>query len=494
MIKISNFQLTKFLLISALIVGLSVNAYAKTNKGCEYKTFNIRTSDKVSGLELLTQLAQSCNFSIVIKDDFANAILKKNLNSVNINDLTLDEIFELLIEDNDLYYKFDNNFLKISSLTTKTFKIDYITSIRNGTAVLNASVDSTPTEEGGQSVDAASKAQNMVTSNESFDFWSTISKELTSILNTGADKYKAEPPIINPNAGIITVTATKKQLDRIEKYIKILKERLHKQVLIDVSIISVTLENKSSTGINWEKFELSLKNQATYDASGASSSLGGNINFANNLTVISNNLFTMEGLLNFLKTNGETKIVSSPKILTLNNQQALITVGDNINYRVPEDTTNNATTTTTTVTTYKNYSIFIGVLLNITPEISENNEIILRINPSVSNFKYSEDDGKQVAPREIAPDTSEKKLSTVVKVKDGSTIILGGLITNSKGKDNSNVPVLSEIPLLGNAFKHTEDSLTSQELIFVIRPKIIGKEGINKVSLKELGFSKRLYE
>ena len=463
---------------------------AKNNKSCEYRTFSIKTNDKVSNMDILSQIADSCNFTIIIKDDFAREILKKSLDSVNIKDLSLDEIFKLLIGENDLYYKFDQNFLRISSLNTRIFNIDYITSVRNGTAVLNASVDATPTEEGGT---RSINGDNKITSNDKFDFWAKISNELTAVLNTAEDKYKADKPIINPSAGIITITATKKQLDRVDKYIKILRKRLHKQVLINVSILSVSLENKSSTGIDWSKFNLSLNNTAHFNLKGVSTNPLKALNYTNTYTVISDNIFSMSGLIDFLSTYGNTKTVSSPKVLTLNNQQALITVGDNINYRVPEDSTSN-TSNAPTVTTYKNYSIFIGVLLNITPEISDNGEIILRINPSVSNFKYTEDDGKQTVPREIAPDTSEKKLSTVVRVRNGSTIILGGLITNSKGKDNSSVPLLSDIPILGNAFKHTGDSLTSQELIFVITPKIIGARGVTKTSLRELGFSKRMYE
>ncbi len=463
---------------------------AKNNKSCEYRTFSIKTNDKVSNMDILSQLADSCNFTIITKDDFAKEILKKNLDSVNIKDLSLDEIFKLLIGENDLYYKFNQNFLRISSLNTRIFNIDYITSVRNGTAVLNASVDATPTEEGGT---RSINGDNKITSNDKFDFWAKISNELTAVLNTAEDKYKADKPIINPSAGIITITATKKQLDRVDKYIKILRKRLHKQVLINVSILSVSLENKSSTGIDWSKFNLSLNNSANFHSVGTGTNPLKALNYTNTYTVISDNIFSMSGLIDFLSTYGNTKTVSSPKVLTLNNQQALITVGDNINYRVPEDSTSN-TSNAPTVTTYKNYSIFIGVLLNITPEISNNGEVILRINPSVSNFKYAEDDGKQTVPREIAPDTSEKKLSTVVRVKDGSTIILGGLITNSRGKDNSSVPLLSDIPILGNAFKHTGDSLTSQELIFVITPKIIGARGVTKTSLRELGFSKRMYE
>lgn len=306
---------------------------------------------------------------------------------------------------------------------------------------------------------------------------------------------------------MVTITATKKQLDRAADYMNLLKERLHRQVLIDVSIISVELSNSNKTGVDWSQFSLGFKSsslfnnsnqgQLTHPAVADSIYDTGIISNANNLTVVNDGIFTITGLIDFLGSSGDTKIISSPKVLTMNNQQALITIGDNINYRVPE-TTNAASTTgaATLATTYTNYSIFIGVLLNITPEISESNEIILRINPSVSTFKYAADNKQRIAGEErvIAPDTQEKKLSTVVKVKDGSTIILGGLIDSSKGQTNSSVPVLSSIPLLGEAFKHSADTVTSRELVFVITPRIIGDKGTDKTTLKDLGFSQKIYE
>jgi len=101
---------------------------------------------------------------------------------------------------------------------------------------------------------------------------------------------------------------------------------------------------------------------------------------------------------------------------------------------------------------------------------------------------------RQTTPREIAPDTQEKKLSTVVKVKDGSTIILGGLIATTKGKEESSVPLLSSIPLLGEAFKHSADTVSTNELVFVITPRLIGTKGTDKATLKDLGYSQRIYE
>lgn len=492
-----------------LAIALSPVHAAEKSKPCEYRTFNIKTNNKATSAELLAELGEVCDFSIVIKDTEAEKALAKNLNGVNIKNLSLDEVFQLIIQDNDLFYTYDKNYLKVSALSTKSFKVDYISSVREGKAVINASVDATPVEATGGTgtKNTTTQSQNSISSNESFDFWKTISTELTSVLNTGGESYKASSPIINANAGMITVTATKKQLDRVSDYIDLLKDRLHRQVLIDVSIISVALSNSNKTGVDWSKFQLSINSTsmfnnsnnlnayhtAPYAAVGANDALTGNSAVMNNLTVVNDAIFSVAGLIDFLGSSGDTKVVSSPKVLTMNNQQALITVGDNINYRIPEETSSTETSSSI-ATTYTNYSIFIGVLLNITPEISEDNEIILRINPSVSNFKYSNDDSQQTNPREIAPDTQEKKLSTVVKVKDGSTIILGGLIASTKGKEESSVPLLSSIPLLGEAFKHSADTIATNELVFVITPRIIGVKGSDKATLKDLGYSQRIYE
>jgi len=497
-----NFLQSKYFLLIALMAILCQPLSAE--KSCDYRVFNIKTADKVSSIELLTQIADSCDFSIIVKDNLASKLIQKKLFGINIKNLSLDEIFEVLISDNDLYYEYNKNFLKISALKTKTFNIDYITSIRQGTANFNASVDATPQTSGDKKI----STDNSIESADIFDFWATMLDELTGIINTGEEDYTAKPPIINQNAGLVTVTGTKKQLERVENYIIALEKNLHKQVLIDVSVLSVDLADNKETGINWSKFQLGLKSTAKFNnkdglAAGShvftddagKNLINSGLVFANNnspVSIVNDALFSIDGLVNFLNTNGDTKVISSPKVLTMNNQQSVITIGDNINYRLQTDRDEDEDGDITIK--YENYTIFIGVLLNITPEITDDNEIILRINPSVSNFKYSEDDQKQINIREIAPDTAEKKLSTVVKVQNGNTIILGGLITTNEGTNSNNVPVLSSIPLLGEAFKHSARTKTTQELIFVITPRILGPKDNTKATLKDLGFSKRVYD
>ncbi|CZE49441.1 pilus (MSHA type) biogenesis protein MshL [Campylobacter geochelonis] len=511
----------------AFVLAMSLAASSlSANSTCDRRAFNIAVTDVVTLNEMLVQLSDVCKFSVVAKDAIAADELKKQINGINIKDLSLREVFNVLISENNLDYEYSNSVLKVSALQTKTFKIDYITSIREGTAITKASVDSAPVEVGNDG-DNERESDNQISTKERFHFWENVSGEITAILNNGTEKYVAIAPIINENAGLITVTATKAQINRVAKYVADMQRRLKRQVILDVSIIAVDLRNDYTTGIDWSKFNIGFNSYL--DNTGTSSlyrfSNGGGqtigmadpkVSGSNNPPIVpsinqsgysgkaSNNRgiwaiganfnFNIEGMINFLETKGKTKVISSPKVMTLNNQPALISVGDNINYRVKEESTNPNQINPDTKNTYTQYSVFIGILLNILPEISDDNKIMLRINPSLSNFKYEDDNTRQMNIREIAPDTLQKKLSTVVTVGDGDTVILGGLIGQTKGKDNTSVPLLSSIPLIGDLFQSTKDKLTTTELVFVVTPRIFDNTNVPiRESLKELGYSKSLY-
>ena len=498
----------------SIITALSLTA-ASANS-CEKRVFNLKINEQVSVQEILTQLSDMCHFSVVTKDQFAKDAISEPLFGINIKDKTLNEIFSLLLSEKDMSYTFSQDILKISSLQTKTFKIDYITSVREGTAITKASVDSAPIEIGDEEKDegqtditkGGGKLDNVIRTVEKFDFWEKLDTEIKAILNNTTENIVAPDPIINANAGLVTVTGTASQLRRVSDYIKDVQERLKKQVIIDVTIVSVELGNNYTKGIDWSKFSVGFKTGLATGGPLAGQNNGGTLTWSNRgnsfnagfnqtLNLMAGFNFNLDGVINFLETNGKTKVVSSPKITTLNNQQALISVGDNVNYRVQEESQNNNDLNGRTTITYKQYSVFIGILLNILPEVSDDNKIMLRINPSLSSFKYNEDDVRQsTSIREIAPDTIQKKLSTVVQVNSGDTIVLGGLIAQSKGKENSKVPLLGDIPVLGHAFKSTKDNIKTTELVFIITPRIVDVSNATPInqSLKDLGFSRSIYE
>lgn len=514
--SLSNNIIKKSAFALSLIFVLFSSGYANN---CNNRVFNIKVTDNVSTDEILNQLADTCNFSVIRKDLGAKEILKENTSGINIKNLTLREIFNVLLKENNLNYNYDKNVLSISSMVTKTFRIDYITSVREGKAKTKASVDSAPTQVDSDNNSKQSDIEdNYITTTEKFDFWEKIQSELNSIINEGSGQKTKNLPIINKNAGLVTVTATPKQLKRAQDYIDRLNEILKKQVMLDVSIISIQLDNSFKRGVDWSKFQLgfrsyvnqddgngkinrydsgfhfgrpdSMKNNDDYGIKGQVPSMEG---ITGGFVIGGGIDFNLEGMINFLDTRGKTKVVSNPKVMTLNNQQAIISVGDNINYILSKDGYNDKGERTSS--DKEQYSVFIGILLNILPEISDDNKIMLRINPSVSSLRWAEDMKKQ-HDRSMAPDTMQKKISTVVQVNSGDTIVLGGLISSTKGKAVNEVPVLGTIPILGYLFKSVEDSLKTTELIFVVRPKIvnINDQEPFKKSLKDLGFYGIMYE
>ena len=503
-------KLNKIFLALALCFAFASSLEAN----CNNRALSITTIETISIKEILDQLSGECGFSVVIKagDKDATQTLSSTVSSLNIKGLTLHEIFNILLSQNDLIYSFRKNILNISSVDTRIFKVDYITSIREGRAVVKASADSAPVQvEGSTNTNSDTdikNQENIIQTTEKFDFWERMAGEIEAIMNNGKEGFKAPLPVVNSNAGLVSVTGTKAQLERVQEYISKLNKSLKKQVMIDVRIVSVDLNNEYQRGVDWSKFDLSFNSYLGGNPATPSQFTFGRWNDTHTawdiVTPSMNPIrggfilqgavnINLEGVINFLDTTGTTRVVSSPKIMTMNNQQALISVGDNINYQITN--TIIGTETKTENVDIKQYSTFIGILLNLLPEVSDDGKIMLRINPSLNTFKYKEDNIRQNTPRTIAPDTMQKKLSSVVHINSGDTVVLGGLISQESGDGTTKVPGLGNIPVLGYLFKSEKKVLINTELVFIITPRIVDiDEGNNlKDSLKSLGFSDGLF-
>ena len=396
--------------------------------------------------------------SLIFADDTTQKMVNKKISYLSVNDFSLEYILDLLLTENNLFYTLnDKNVLKVSYLRTKTFFIDYV-SFTNRSSASNKTIQT-------GSNDARDDSTSL-TSTSDFKFWDEIKNEMQTILNRDGDTYSSDRTVINQAAGLITVTGTKRQIDRMQKYIDTLTERLHKQILIDAKIIEVTYSLDQTLGIDWSKFEATLN--GTADGSKES----GLFNTLKDPTYLAKYNFTIAGLVNFLKTQGDVNIISNPKILTLNNQPAVINVGEEKNYKY---TLGSTTTTTNGVVQsepqFEIGSTFVGVTLAIVPQITKDDFIILKINPTISEISKQHVDENGNA--NMAPDIKIKQLSSVVKVKNNKKILLGGLIQNKSENKITKVPILSSIPILGNLFKSKKKVNTKSELIIVITPKLI---------------------
>ena len=221
---------------------------------CSFELFNISSTKGTKIIDFVEQLSDECEFTVIVNDSNAKEFLDTTLSKTHIKNLTIDEVLNLVLNENNLSYTLENNVLKISYLTTKVFSIDYILSQRKSTGstdvTLSSSTDAKTTTTGD---DASNDAQSgvKIESNDEVKFWEELDLELQSVLNRPHDSYVANAPTINKNAGLITVTATVKQMKRLEDYLTQLQDKVQLQVLIDVQILSVTMSDKQSTGIDW---------------------------------------------------------------------------------------------------------------------------------------------------------------------------------------------------------------------------------------------------
>jgi len=441
--------------VKKLIILFLIFVYSFSN--CENRKFNLTINNTISLKSILFQLSRSCNLNIIVADEKANKILDSKLEFININNQPLKKMLKILFDSKNLFFDLKGDILRISFYKTKTFKVNYIPTTISGFADLNSTT-------------------NKIYTKYHFDFWENLKSNLIKILKNVSSSYKE--PIINKNAGLVTITANKIQLEEVEKYLDKLNKSLNKEVLIDVHIYSVELSKSHQTGIDWSKLNLSL-DKSNVPIRGRY--IGGSEAVFNSAT------FDIQGFLNFLAQNGNVNSISNPKIVVLNSQKAIISVGNTIYYKyaykIFEDKNGN------NIVEYKINKLFVGVLLDITPQISDDGEIILNINPKISSFK---DLTQLNSNRDMPPDTKNDSLMSVVKLKDNQTLVLGGLITDDESLRVNGVPILKEIPLIKYLFSYREKVSFKKELVFVITPHII--DFSKKKRLSDLGYKKVLDE
>ena len=481
--------------LASLLVGSVSTLEAKS---CDSRTFNIKISEEVSTSEILNQLSDECGFSVITKDSVASEQLSRKLFGINIKKMSLDEIFDVLVRTKGLDYSYSGTMLEIGGLTTKTFRIDYVNSERSGVSNTDISLTGDSAAADGEGAKGGSLSTGAtITSSDKFSFWTKMEQQLGAILNSPSDKFKAPSPIINREAGLVTISGTTAQVNRVGTYINSMMNRLHKQVLIDVKILSVTLDNSRSTGINWAEIYKLQNMKLNYEMLNTNNlkTVDDKISeFGNQYPAAHASFMRFSGntqitdLVKFLRTQGDVKSISNPKVVTLNNQPAVFSSGDQLYYKLSASSRqsgSNAATETFNNEVVK--SVFAGVLLDITPEITDGNEIILKINPSISSVKDT--DTKSGGVRRLPPDLTKKQISSVVKLKDGEKIVLGGLIKSKTGTKTIKVPILGNLPVLGHAFRQKSTYEQREELVVIITPHIINpNRGKSVVSLSELGY------
>lgn len=515
-------------LFAAMAIVLGMSSIA-TAEGCSNKLFSVTIDSKLTISDVVENLADTCGLTVIVNDDAAKLRMNKKLYYVKLQNSTLKGFLNTILTDNDLHYSLQGNKLKISYLITKTFRIHYIAGQRTGTSTANVTIansnktgsSGTASGSSGSNSKGESTTGISIESNDEFQFWTTVEKEIQRILVGAADgsthytkegdtwvgpdgkvwEYNPLAPIVNAEAGMITVTGTQQQVDRVARYVETLSKQIKQQVMIDVRILSVSFDDSRTTGVDWSQL-YSLQNltinsliyaqsnisEATYDSTTGITEFTplSDSDPSNGSAVIMTGSTQVSDVVKFLSTQGDVKSISSPRVMTLNNQPALISVGKELFYKITSTSSLNSGGSGTAESETVD-SVFAGILLDITPEIGNNGQITLKINPSISDTVNSQTSSSDTV-RSIPPDLVRRQIASVIKVKDGQHAILGGLISSKSGTTSNKVPLLGDIPLLGYAFQHEEKINTVEELVLIITPHIVNQT--QDLSLKDLGYSK----
>lgn len=432
--------------------------------------------------EVLLTLGKRTDLNVIFGNDVKGTV------TADLKRVTLEEALSALLGPLGLEYARDGNFIRVfvPGVETRIFTLSYMSTTRTGGATLSATAGGTAggttsvtggTTGGG----GASGASSSVTSADVVDLWGDVEKNLTNLIS------KDGKVVLNRTAGIVAVTDYPKNIQRIARYIELIEGSVQRQVIIEAQIVEVTLTKDFQAGINWSMIPQNINVNPLGTLHGT---LSGGTAVAQALapaaTVFQVGFITqafgqsINLLLSALARQGEVNILSTPRISTLNNQKAVIKVAtDDVFFtttKTREPTTGVETTTVTPQT------ITEGIVLDVTPQIADDNTVIMNIRPSISErvSQATSPDGSTV------PIISVRATDTVVRAQDGQTVIIGGLMQHRSSRTTTGVPGMKDVPVFGSFFRQKVEEGRKTELVILLTPRVVVGRKASDLSPREL--------
>jgi MSHA type pilus biogenesis protein MshL len=404
-------------------------------------------------IDALALFSRSNHLNIVAGPEITGTV------TVSFHDLPLERAMSALLETHGYYWEHHQNLIQVRQFKTKTLSIDYIRLIRGGTGENRAQMNSG--SSGGTSSSSQDTGQITVNQQDEIKFWEELEKQIQTLMS------KDGRLVINRLSGTIQITDWYQRVDEIDHFIKKVHQALYRQVEIEVRIYEVSLNDSYSLGIDWSKINFYGTSGNFELANIITAPFGGFIAKAAT-TTISFTDGSFDGVLEALQEQGEIRVVSQPRVVTLNNQPALIKVATDQPFFT--STVSQGTAGTGNIVTEQVRSVTVGLVLSVTPQISEDGWIMLDVTPIISRLREIVDSPQETAN---APVLDIKQSSALVRLKDGEMVIIGGLIQEENSETERKVPILGDIPYLGRLFKGTYTAKTKSELVIFLSPKIV---------------------
>ncbi|MDM5149516.1 pilus (MSHA type) biogenesis protein MshL [Aeromonas salmonicida] len=454
----------------------------------------------VEAVEFFGSLFKGSRYSVAVHPGVGGLV------SVELKDVTLPEVLAVVGD----MYGFDvqrkGNVFHVypAGLRTETIPVNYLMMSRRGlsrTSVSTGGVTANDNNSNNSSVDNAngnssgsnnssngssgSNSSNgtRIETDTNSDYWTDLRTSLEMLIGSGDGRAV----ITSPQAGLVTIRAYPKELKAVREFLSQSETHLKRQVVLEARILEVALNEGYEQGVDWSGLSASWDGNKGITGGGSLSptqlpttpnqiftALGGGAGFK-----ISDGNFNVA--VNLLKTQGDVNTLSSPRVTATNNQKAVIKVGTD------EYFVTNATTTITSTTTGSERTpnveltpFFSGIALDVTPQIDEEGRVLLHIHPSVidteeqnKTIDLGTTGGKMTLP---LAKSSIRESDTVVQANNGDIIVIGGLMKTDKQEIVSKVPLLGDIPWIGEAFTNRRESTKKVELVIMLKPTVVEKD------------------
>ena len=462
------------------------------------------------------------------KESELNIVIDPELNgkvTIDLKRVTLKEALDVILTPMGWTNRIDGKFIKISrpQMETRLFTLNYIATKRTGKREVYASTSTggglqtsaLPGQQTALSPGGVRTGYTDLVSVDEVDLWKEIQKGLESFIfgfveekETPSEKEKmtwtrvdekGKKLIINKTTGTIMVTDYPLNLNKVASYLETVEGSSQRQVSIQAKIMEVILSDDHREGINWKVIEglprstnvawgLTNKAKTTGFPGGPTGFITGTGTGTTTSTIDTPGVFkiapyggifalgaagtevALSDIMQAIAEQGDVKVLSSPTISTLNNQKAVIRVGNQDVFFI----TGAIATQYTVSQIIQPMTIDIGIMLDVTPQIAEDGTIIMNIHPSITDKtgEKTTPDGKSTFPL-----LSVRETDTTVRVRDGQTIIIAGLMQERIEENYTGVPVLQSVPLMGNIFRYKTQTKRNSELVIMITPTLqVGKK------------------
>jgi len=487
--------------------------------------------------ELLFALARDAKLNIDVQSGISGTV------TLNAIDQTLPQLLTRISKQVDMRWELDGPNLVITPDTPflRIYRVDYVNMERlaSGTVGVSSQIGtgSGGTAAGGSAGGGGSNSSSTSVRNTSDNkFWATLEKNIKDILHetdkvfpaggiaqpappvqtpSGAPGTAAPAPtapnttfreaasvIVNPEASVIVIRATSRQHEKIQEFLDQVLANVKRQVLIEATIAEVQLSNQYQQGIDWSALrtrglttiagnQISSGNVSTTPQfpPGVTSTPPGSLPSAslipNLLTLAVSRGTNIAGVLQLLESFGNVRVLSSPKLSVLNNQTALLRVVDNIVYFnvVVTLAAGNLNSNAVTATNTTPVTVPVGFVMNVTPQISDNDTILLNVKPTTTRLvKFVNDPNPDLARAGVVnpvPQLRMREMESLIKVNSGQIAVLGGLIEDSVNDVEDTVPLINSIPFIGSLFSSRSRANTKTELVIFLRPVVVKDASID---------------